>query len=155
MAQKRLLRETGIVNFVQWLNQEPSEESELTGWDRSEILPFLRSEKRIGMLEIMQMAAIEEALTSANNKSKDLKRLLMLGVGIPTLLSDLWRVRECACGCGRWFLAERQNQKHYADHRKKAWQQSTTPEQKERRRVQNREAQKRFYNKTFKARPGA
>jgi hypothetical protein len=137
MVEKRLL-----TYFVKWLSYE--------GPDRSEIVSMLRSPHLEEMLQDLKRVAIADTLLGTNSEWErlNLRRFLMIFMAMPDF-------RECACGCGKWFLAERRNQRHCGDHRKLAWQRGMTAEQRERRRVQNQQAQRRYYDRDLKAKPRA
>jgi predicted RNA-binding Zn ribbon-like protein len=61
------------------------------------------------------------------------------------------RIRKCPCGCGNWFFARTQKQRHYGDHRKRAYERGMTEEQKKARRVRMQRFMAAYYNKNFKA----
>ena len=62
------------------------------------------------------------------------------------------RIRQCACGCERWFVVRTQKQRfHNAACRNKLWEQKMTQEQRERRRLRMKRSMAVYYNRNFKA----
>jgi hypothetical protein len=160
MIQKRLLRKNVIAGFLEWVNGDDPEKS---AWDPSECIRVLRSPEPAAALKEAERDALLVVLGIAHWTRPALcgtvkgERSLLSLCALKNILADVSlqkkRVRECACGCGKWFLAERQNQRYYGDHRKVAWQHGMTAEQKKRRRAQNQQAQRRFYDRELKADP--
>jgi hypothetical protein len=139
MPEKRRL-----MDFIEWLNRG--------GPNTAECVAILRSPNPEELQRREVKALI--ALLTKENLSELTVRAMILG-GLATLLPELQQkgIRECACRCGNWFIPERRNHRHYGDHRKK--KRGTTPEQKERRRVQNLQAQRKFYDKNLRVKPRA
>ncbi len=157
MPQKRLLTAKTITSFVRWLNRDDPERSD---WDRSDCVSILRAPDPQVMLFRLKCDAVVEALRGLNSVGcRPSDKRLITSWPMSAILADLSQrkksIRECACGCGKWFLAERRNQRYYGDHRKRASNRRMTGERRERRRVQNRQAQQRYYAKNFKATPHA
>ena len=171
-----LLSSEIIADLVLWLNREDPERA---GFDRGLFTDILGARHPRKTLEYLRDCSYDdyrieggplpvflpwyltqkpERLNANPAKRMRQHRLLTLGV-MPSIFVSLREqkksLRRCACKCGKWFLAERKNQRFCGDHRKRAWQRDITPERKERRRIQNREAQRRFYDRTFKSDPSA
>lgn len=63
-------------------------------------------------------------------------------------------VRQCACGCGRWFLARPQQRRYYmAACRTRLWELKMTGEQKKHRRLRRTRYMSTYYDMYFRAKP--
>jgi hypothetical protein len=61
-------------------------------------------------------------------------------------------IRQCACGCGRWFLARPQQKRYYkAACRTKLWELKMTKEQKKQHLLRRKRLMSTYYNKHFRA----
>jgi hypothetical protein len=61
-------------------------------------------------------------------------------------------IRQCACGCGKWFLSRPQQKRSYnAACRTKLWELKLTEEQKSRRRLHKKIYGRGYYEENFKA----
>jgi hypothetical protein len=174
MREKRLLTAKDLDGFVYWLNHE---DLQFSDWNRAKMVSLLRSPELFTLLKDLHLVASDDGLSMhiakqwaltgsiqgrleaaiAGQAAKtewedsDRLRLLTLCNAIPDFMVRASSVRECACGCGKWFLSERQNRKHYDNHRKKASERRATPERKERRRIKGVEYSQRWRQRTFEA----
>jgi hypothetical protein len=150
MLEKRLLRmKTLITNFVSWLNGGPDQ----SDWFRKDCTAILRSADPASALHHAEHQAILFALGGPKGAERSLLAIAALKNILEALRGQKKSIRECACGCGKWFLPDRRNQRHYGDHRKRASVHRMTDEKRERRRVQNKQAQARHYAEHLKAKP--
>jgi hypothetical protein len=164
-TEARLLR-AEVIDFVRWLNHEVPERP---GWDRAECLLMLRApdfseiwqdltgqaksemptDEWVSGIDFFAALRTEQRRVAAVRHMENITRVENV---VLYLDGKKKKLRECACDkCGKWFLPTRQDQLYYGDHRKRVWQQGAPPDRKERRRIQNKNNQARWRQRTFKA----
>lgn len=86
--------------------------------------------------------------------SEQSTKLVVLFTRLQDLVAALWgstesaRIRQCACGCGKWLFAHRKDQRFLNENcRRKAH--VLTSEQKEHRRTYIRHYMKKYYAQNF------
>jgi hypothetical protein len=81
-------------------------------------------------------------------------KLVVLFTRLQDLLAALWgstesaRIRQCTCGCGKWFFAHRKDQRFLNENCRRKAHVSTT-EQKEHRRAYMGPYMKKYYAQNF------
>jgi predicted RNA-binding Zn ribbon-like protein len=100
---------------------------------------------------------LQQELDQGSIDFDDSVKLVILYTRLEDAIAALWsstesaRVRQCACGCGKWFLARTQKHRHYGAHRKRTWELAMTEEQKKGRRVRMQRFMQSYYDRNFKA----